>query len=159
MNSELIFPVILVFLIAACDVNVIFVTDAEKIASFGLPFGDSPELSASLEAYSLVSYSRGDAHNHLYLVQSPNTADADKLAWTLGKIIPGGGNTETRMTVIETRKSPCVDRRQPWFSVKESMAMAKPTARRWSLSMETVVPPFRFFQPLLLTGTMRPWMP
>jgi hypothetical protein len=85
-------------------------TEADKVASiaaeivaFDLPAGYSPEFSASLTGYTLVSYNPSDSHSHLYLIQSEKESDGEKLASMVGQIAPGSYDPQTRMTIIETR--------------------------------------------------------
>ena len=97
-------------LLAACTTNIAIETRADKvvstaaeIADFDLPANYVPEFSARLEEYTLVSYSPGDGHSHLYLIQSENESDGEKLADMVEQIAPGSYDPHTRMTVIETR--------------------------------------------------------
>ena len=101
---------ILAFLLAACGTNVAINTDggkvnnaAAEIASIDLPSGYRPEFTASMNGYTVVSFTPGDDHSHLYLVQSQDVADADKLAQAMDEIVPGASDPEFRMTVLETR--------------------------------------------------------
>lgn len=110
MKLKLIFLTLLAFMLTACGLNVTINTGADeiaasaaKIASFDLPAGYTPEFTASLKAYTLVSYNPGDGHSHLYLVQSQNAADADQLEQALQDILPGESDPQTRLTVLETR--------------------------------------------------------
>lgn len=106
MNKKIGF-LILVILLAACSAGK---TNTEKVAStaaeiadFDLPAGYSAEFSASLMGYTVAAYSTGDGHSHLYLVQSTDKADGEKLAQMLNELVPGAGDPQTRMTVIEIR--------------------------------------------------------
>ena len=110
MNTKVVLLVILTILLTACGaINPVQTADdqianaAAKIAEFDLPVGYSPEISASLEGYTLVSYNPGDGHSHLYLIQSEKEADGEELASMLEQIAPGSYDPQTRMTVIETR--------------------------------------------------------
>lgn len=109
MNIKVVLLAILIILLTACTSNTAVQTAVDQIANaaaeiadFDLPTGYTPEFSASLEGYTLVSYSPGDGHSHLYLIQSEKEADAEKLASMLGQIAPCSYNPQTRMTVIET---------------------------------------------------------
>ena len=73
------------------------------IADFDLPAGYGPEFTAQLGGYDLVAYNPGDGHSHLYLIQSENEADREKLSQTLADLIPGSSDSNTRLTVIENR--------------------------------------------------------
>jgi len=110
MKPRKIYLALVAFLLTACGLNVSLNSNtemvtgaAEEIAAFDLPAGFSPEFSASLDDYTLVSYTPGDGHSHLYLVQSQDATDADKLAQVVKDIIPGERDAQTRMTIIETR--------------------------------------------------------
>jgi hypothetical protein len=113
MNKKIVLPVsllVIFVLLAACTTNIAIETGAGKavstpaeIADFDLPAGYVPEFSASLEGYTLVSYSPGDGHSHLYLIQSEKEADGEKLAGMVKQIAPGSYDPQTRMTIIETR--------------------------------------------------------
>lgn len=76
---------------------------AAEIADFNLPDGYYPEFSASLLGYTIVAFTPGDGHSHLYLIQSEKASDADKLEEMLSMLAPGSMNTQTRMTVLETK--------------------------------------------------------
>lgn len=102
--------IVMIVLLAACttntavDINADTVVDiAAEIADFDLPADYVSEFSASLEGYILVSYSSGNDHSHLYLIQSENESDGEKLAGMVEQIAPGSYDPQTRMTVIETR--------------------------------------------------------
>ena len=102
--------VLLALLVSACGVNATMNTNVDKVASstaeiaeFDLPAGYSPEFSASLTGYTLVSYNPSDSHSHLYLIQSEKESDGEKLASMVGQIAPGSYDPQTRMTIIETR--------------------------------------------------------
>jgi len=110
MNIKIVLPAIVLILLAACTANHAVETAddqianaAAEIADFDLPAGYSPEISASLQGYTLVSYNPGDGHSHLYLIQSEKEADGEKLASMVEQIAPGSYDPQTRMTVIETR--------------------------------------------------------
>lgn len=109
MKTKILFFIFLTMLLTACDAHVAFNTDtdevirtADKIADFDLPNGYRPEFSASFEEYTMVAYKPGDNHSHLYLIQSQNPADAQKLEQELNHIMPGTKDRDTRMTVLET---------------------------------------------------------
>jgi Na+-translocating ferredoxin:NAD+ oxidoreductase RnfG subunit len=102
--------VVMFVLLTACMTNTAVDTNADtavniaaEIADFDLPADYVSEFSASLEGYTLVSYSPGDGHSHLYLIQSENESDGEKLAGLVEQIAPGSYDPQTRMTVIETR--------------------------------------------------------
>ncbi|NQU30998.1 MAG: hypothetical protein HQ525_10060, partial [Anaerolineae bacterium] len=46
---------------------------------------------------------RGDGPSHIYLIQSDNESDGEKLAQVLDELVIGSGDPQTRMTVVETR--------------------------------------------------------
>ncbi len=110
MKTKTLCLVLLSFLLAACGVDASINTNAEKIISttaeftaFDLPAGYSPEFTASLEDYTLVSYTPGDGHSHLYLIQSKKESDGEKLDGMVYQLAPGSYDPQTHMTVIETR--------------------------------------------------------
>ncbi len=76
---------------------------AAEIADFDLPSGYAPEFAGKLGNYTAVSYSPGDGHSHLYLVQSENADDQEKLSEMLASLVPGSSDRHARMTVIENR--------------------------------------------------------
>lgn len=104
------FIILMAALMTACGVNLTIETDIEKIdsaaaeiASFDLPAGYRSEFSITLNEYTLVSYTPDDGYSHLYLVQSINAADTDRLLRAMQDIIPGQYDPDARMTVLETR--------------------------------------------------------
>jgi hypothetical protein len=76
---------------------------ADTIASFTLPDGYHAEFTASGMGYTAVSYNPGDDQSHLYLLQSENEGDAEKLNEVLAEVAPGAYDPQTRLTVLETR--------------------------------------------------------
>lgn len=110
MKSGIMYLVLLAIATTACVVNVGIHANPEDVANaaaeivdFDLPTGYSPEFSASLEGYSLVSYNPGDEHSHLFLIQSEEEKDAEKLAGMVNRIAPGAFDPKTRITIIETK--------------------------------------------------------
>lgn len=110
MKTKIILSMLLIFWLTACGLNVTLNTGADeiaasaaKIASFDLPAGYSPEFTASFDVYTLVSYTPGKGSSHLYLVQSQNAVDTEKLMQAMKDILPGEYDPEAGMTVIETR--------------------------------------------------------
>lgn len=96
--------------LTACGLDLRVDTDPERVAAtagaiteLDLPSGFSAELSAGVGAITLVAYTPGDAHSHLYLVQSTDPADSETLARALANAVPGDFDPERRLTVIETR--------------------------------------------------------
>ena len=111
MNSptKILFSLVLLTLLSSCATMVSIdatpkeVADmANEIADFDLPKGYQPEFSTSLNGYIVVSYNPGDGHSHLYLIQSDNEEDSEKLSNMLDQIAPGAYDPQTRMTVLET---------------------------------------------------------
>jgi hypothetical protein len=78
---------------------------ASQIADFTLPAGYSPEFAGRLGDYTAVSYSPGDGHSHLYLIQSRKAEDQQKLSEMLTSLVPGSIDWQSRMTVIESRSA------------------------------------------------------
>jgi hypothetical protein len=110
MKTKNVFLFGLALLLAACGVEGSISTSQEninetvvEIADFDLPAGFVPELSTTLLGYQAVAYSRGDGPGHIYLIQSSDPADADRLAQALDEIVIGSGDPTTRLTVVETR--------------------------------------------------------
>ncbi len=74
---------------------------AASIVDFDLPAGYTAEFSANLMGYSLASYINADGHSHLYLIQSENELDGEKLEQGLEKLVPDIYDSHTRMTILE----------------------------------------------------------
>jgi len=131
--------VLLAFLLTACGVNATINTNAGKVASvaaeiadFDLPAGYSPEFSANLEGYTLVSYNPNDGHSHLYLIQFEKDK---KLASMVGQIAPGSYDPQTRMTIIETR--PIIVREQEvTIYISEGVTSEGETYRQMMLAFQ-----------------------
>lgn len=104
------FILILLAVVSACapsnlinkDVEQIFNT-ALEIADLDLPDGYEPDFYAHLMGYTVASFSPGDGHSHIYLIQSDSEADGEKLAEMLNQLAPGAYDPQTRMSIIETR--------------------------------------------------------
>ena len=84
------------------DYEWIMKTTAE-ISDFDLPSDYLPEFATILNGYTFAMFKPSDSHSHLYLIQSDNTEDGEKLTSMLDQIAPGSYDPQTRMTVIETR--------------------------------------------------------
>ena len=76
---------------------------AAQIADFDLPDGYSADFTASLMGYSIAAYNPGDGHSHMYLIQSENEADSEKLTEMLEQLVPGTTDSHPEMTILETR--------------------------------------------------------
>lgn len=90
--------------------TVTLVTDPQQIASqaaeivlFNLPDGCSAEYAARLNERSLVSYQCAEMNAHLYLVQSAQAADSERLNEIMEDLIPGKSDVNARLSVVETR--------------------------------------------------------
>ena len=114
MNKLLLIGVatILLATLFACAPRVALNADSEKIANaasqladFDVPDGYVAEFTADLAGYTMVAYNPGDGHSHLYLIQSENAEDSQKLAEILADMAPGSSNRNTRLTVIENREA------------------------------------------------------
>jgi hypothetical protein len=110
MKSKFFTFIFIAFILTACGFNGAVHMDQDKvinaasdIADFELPQAFKPEFSAGFEGYTMVSFKTGDSHSHLYLIQSENEADAEKLAAALNQIAPGSYDPQTRMTILETQ--------------------------------------------------------
>ena len=77
---------------------------AAEIADFELPAGYTADFSVAMSGYSAVAYSPGDAHSHLYLVQSSQPADGAALEKGLADLVPGSRDTSARMVIVENRR-------------------------------------------------------
>jgi hypothetical protein len=53
--------------------------------------------------YTIASFRADNGPSHLYLIQSDNDADGEKLSEMLSQLAPGAYDPQTRMTIIETR--------------------------------------------------------
>lgn len=76
---------------------------ADEIVNFDLPAGYDPDFSTHLMGYTVAAFNPGDGHSHLYLIQSENESDGEKLADMLDRLAVNTGDPQTHMTVIETR--------------------------------------------------------
>jgi hypothetical protein len=76
---------------------------ASQIADFTLPSGYTTEFAGKLGDYTAVSYNPGDGHSHLYLIQSENSDDREKLSEMLSSLVSGSSDRYSRMTVVESR--------------------------------------------------------
>lgn len=110
MKTKIVCLIFIALLLTACSIDMTISTKQEsisdvavKIADFDLPAGYTPEFSTALLGYEAAAYSRGDGPSHIYLIQSDNPADTDKLAQALDEIVIGSGDPYTRLTVVETR--------------------------------------------------------
>jgi hypothetical protein len=110
MKIKTILSAVLFILLSACGVRSTLNTGTEnvtstaaEIADFDLPAGYTADFSASLLGYQAAAFHPGDGHSHLYLVQSENESDGEKLAQMLDELVPGASDQQTHMTVIETR--------------------------------------------------------
>ena len=110
MEIKTIFLGLLALLLTACGVNVTLSTDTErvvgasaKIADFNLPAGYYADFRTDVMGYEVAAYTRGDGPSHIYLIQSDNESDGEKLAQVLDELFIGSGDPQTRMTVIENR--------------------------------------------------------
>jgi hypothetical protein len=112
MNAFSKILIALVFLtgLSACGSGYSFNTESEQvtsaasdIADFDLPADYTADFSAEMMGYTVAAYHPGDGHSHLYLIQSADEADGEKLASMLEEVVSGSSDPQTRMTVIETR--------------------------------------------------------
>ena len=110
MNTKSLHLILLALLLTACGVDVSLSTDAAnatnaaaEIADFDLPAGYYADFSTTLMGYEVAAYTRGDGPGHIYLIQSDNESDSEKLAQVLDELVIGSGDPQTRMTVVETR--------------------------------------------------------
>ena len=101
--------ILLIVILTACSAGPNLNRSAEqvaaasaKIADFDLPDGYRADFSASLLGYSMAAFNNGDGHSHLYLIQSENVSDGEKLAGMLDQMAPGSSDAKTRTRVIET---------------------------------------------------------
>ncbi len=111
-SQKLIFSFLVMGLLAACSPFKSIDTDANEtlsaageIADFDLPTSFSPEFSASLMGYSIVSFTSGDNRSHLYVVQSENQADREALENVLNELISSKGSIKNRTEVVDTQQA------------------------------------------------------
>ncbi len=76
---------------------------ASEIADFELPAGFEADFSIFLLGYKLAAYQSADNRGHLYLLETSNEAVADKVGQSLKQMVPGRYDSNTRLTVVETR--------------------------------------------------------
>ena len=74
-----------------------------EIADFELPQGFEADFSIYLLGYKLVAYQSADSRSHLYLLETSNEAVAAKVGRALKQMVPGRYDSNTRLTVVETR--------------------------------------------------------
>ena len=74
-----------------------------EIADFDLPAGFQADFSTKLKGYTAVSYAGAESPSHLYLIQSANMLDAEKLSQALVQLVIGSGGPETNLTTVEVR--------------------------------------------------------
>ena len=113
MNKTIVLHTIMLMgfvLLSACTTNMAVETNSEtvvstaaEIADFDLPAGYQADFSARFEGYAIASFRPDDDHSHLYLIQSTEQADGEKLATALEKLVPGSSDSQTRTRIIETR--------------------------------------------------------
>lgn len=108
--SKMLLVMILLTGLSACASGYSISTDVEQvtsaasdIADFDLPAGYTADFSAQMIGYTVAAFNPGDGHSHLYLIQSTDEADGEKLASMLDEVVPGSSDSHTRMTIIETR--------------------------------------------------------
>jgi hypothetical protein len=108
--SKLLLVFVLLSGITACTASGIFnmsgnqvIEQAAEIVDFDLPPGYSPDFSARLMGYTVVSFRPPSQGAHLFLIQSNGEADIDQLAGMLEELVPGETDPRARTTVSETR--------------------------------------------------------
>lgn len=108
--SKIVIALLLLTGLSACASNYSINTDSQQvsniaaeIADFDLPAGYTADFTASLMGYTVAAFNPGDGHSHLYLIQSADEADGEKLASMLDEVVPGSSDSHTRMMVVETR--------------------------------------------------------
>jgi hypothetical protein len=108
--SKLLLVFVLLSGITACTASEIFnmsanqvIERAAEIVDFDLPPGYSPDFSAQLMGYTVVSFRPPSQGSHLFLIQSNGEADIDQLAGMLEQLVPGETDPRARTTVSETR--------------------------------------------------------
>jgi hypothetical protein len=110
MKTKILCLILLTLFLAACGADVSLSTDsgnvtntAAEIAEFTLPTGYAPEFTTTVMGYDLAAYSRGNGPSHIYLIQSEDAADWEKLTQVLDEIVIGSGDPTTHLKVVETR--------------------------------------------------------
>jgi hypothetical protein len=77
---------------------------AAEIAEFDLPSGFQPDFSVKMTGYTLASYTLSERVSHLYLIQSDDYSDGDKLAQVLTELKPGIRDPKSATAIIQTRQ-------------------------------------------------------
>lgn len=110
MKTKFFTLIMLVFFLTSCGLNTTLNTEASNIkdhaaliADFELPANYHPEFSVRFQEYTLVSFKTEDPRCHLYLIQSENQSDAEKLAELLEDLAPGDYDTNARMEILTTQ--------------------------------------------------------
>lgn len=95
--------------LTACSASYSVKTDADQVANaaaeiadFELPAGYRADFTARLMSFTVAAFNPEDGHSHLYLIQSEDKADGEKLASMLGQLAPGSSDPRTSLTVVET---------------------------------------------------------
>lgn len=140
--SKILFALALLTGLAACGPGSSFSTESEQVASaaaeiagFDLPAGYNADFTARLMGYTFAAFDPGDGHSHLYLIQSGDGADGEKLESMLDEVVPGSSNSHTRMTIVETR--PVVVRdEESTLVISEGVNSAGETYRQASVAFQ-----------------------
>ena len=110
MKIKNLYLIILALLLPACGVDITLSTDTENvsaaavnIAEFNLPAGYFPDFTSEVMGYQVAAYTRDDGPSHIYLIQSDDAADWEKLVQALDHVVIGSGDPQTGLTVLETR--------------------------------------------------------
>lgn len=93
----------------AVDLNPVQVeSDASRIADFELPAGYTSEGAINIAGFLIVSYSPGDKHSHIVLVQAPANAHLDQAEleqYAQQAAAQRGYNRQTRSQVVGQQKA------------------------------------------------------
>ena len=99
MKIKILYLIMLALLLPACGVDITHSTDTENvsaaavnIAEFNLPAGYYPGFASEVMGYQVAAYTRGDGPSHIYLIQSDDAADWEKLAQALDYVVIGSGD-------------------------------------------------------------------
>ena len=86
----------------ACTIQTLDEAGA-AIAEFDLPAGYTFEVSTSMMGYTVAAYKGQNGPSHLYLIQSEQESDGEELAKMLAQLVPGAGDPDSGLTVVENR--------------------------------------------------------
>ena len=118
MNTKTLHLILLALSLSVCGVNVTLGINADrvlgasaKIADFELPAGYYTDFSSDAMGYTVAAYNRRTGSSHMYLIQSDNESDGERLAQVLDELVIGSGDPQTSVTVLKL-VPPCLTGRK-----------------------------------------------